>query len=103
MATTAIMACISLAFGAVRFVSWIWGLTGSEGAQLKRMQEYLAKQKLALEAERSKLAVEQTKIDAQPDKQGQQLVDALNEQFTKKGIPMKRSMPSTRMPKRKKP
>lgn len=81
MGIATILTMISLAFGVVKFGGWVWSVTGSESAQLKRLQGWLAAQQARLVQERITRAAADAKIDAAPDKPLPDVVDDLNTQF----------------------
>lgn len=72
---------IALASFAIGILRWIYTTFFSKNAKADAMLAWAERQKARLVAERDRLRAAEKRIDAEPPKQGQDLVDDLNQKF----------------------
>lgn len=77
MMFTAILGIVGLLLTIARL---IWGVF-SPASRLRRLELWLERRKAHGEAERERQAADNARVDAEPDKTGQDLVDKLNDEF----------------------
>lgn len=65
----------------LRLGNGIWERFFSPSATLKRWEEWAIQRKTRTEDERARLKAEEERIDKEPPKTGQDLVDELNKKF----------------------
>jgi hypothetical protein len=76
-----IIGLISIFLGVVR---WVYGTFFSKNAKVDAIIAKAERGKARLKAERDRLRAANTRIDAEPPKTGQDLVDKLNQEFGEK-------------------
>jgi cell division protein FtsB len=72
---------IALASFAIGILRWIYTTFFSKNAKADAMLAWAERQKARLVAERDRLRAAIKRIDAEPPKQGQDLIDDLNRKF----------------------
>lgn len=84
MVTLSLTALIGIASILIATIRWVYTTFFSKNAKADAVLAWVERGKARLKAERDRLRATNTRIDAEPPKTGQDLIDKLNQEFGEK-------------------